>query len=98
MTNPMVRNGFALDGVITVLDAVNGAETLASFPESVKQVAIADRIILTKSDLNHDTKGLIAAVRRLNSSAPVLEAADGEWDIATLFGTGLWKAERSEEH
>src|ERR1043166_370494 len=81
LTNPMVRNAFALDGVITVLDAVNGAETLASFPESVRLVAIADHIILTKSALNHDTDGLMEAVRGPNPPAPVLEGLAADLDI-----------------
>src|SRR2546430_8664709 len=42
---------FRLDGVVTVVDAVNGAATLDAHVEAVKQVAVADRIVLTKTDL-----------------------------------------------
>ena len=99
LTNPMVRNAYALDGVVTTLDAVNGATTLASFPESVRQVAIADRIVLTKSDLaKSDLAGpsepetldrLRAQVRALNPAAPIIEVVNGAVDAADLFGMGM---------
>jgi G3E family GTPase len=94
LTNPMVRNAYKLDGVITALDAVNGAATLASFPESVRQVAIADRIVLTKSDLresnSYDTIAqLKAQVRALNPAAPIIEVLNGDADPTDLFGMGM---------
>ena len=48
---PASRERLALAGVVTTVDAVNGLATLARQPESVKQVAVADRLILTKTDL-----------------------------------------------
>src|SRR5580692_882045 len=51
MAHPYLVQRFRLDGVITVVDAVNAAATLDQHMESVKQVAVADRIVLTKSDL-----------------------------------------------
>ena len=65
LTNPMIRNHYELDGVVTTVDAVNGASSLGRFPECVKQAAIADRLIITKSDLvlgmDHDEKIMINA-------------------------------------
>jgi len=49
--DPELGKRFALDGVVTTVDAVNGKETLEHYPESRKQVAVADRILLTKLDL-----------------------------------------------
>ena len=89
LTNPMIRNAYALDGVITVLDAVNGCSTLTSFPESVKQIAIADRIVLTKADMQQDVGPLVAQVRALNPAAPIIEALNGELDAGALFGMGI---------
>jgi G3E family GTPase len=62
--------------VIATVDAVNGALHLAENPESVKQVAVADRIVLTKTELAAATPvaELSAALRRLNPTAPVLAA------------------------
>ena len=51
MAHPYLVMRYRLDGVIAVVDAVNGAATLDEHLESVKQVAVADRIVLTKTDL-----------------------------------------------
>ena len=51
MAHPYLVMRYRLDGVVTVVDAVNGAATLDAHMESVKQVAVADRIVLTKTDL-----------------------------------------------
>ena len=54
MAHPYLVMRYRLDGVIAVVDAVNGAATLERHPEAVKQAAIADRIVLTKTDLVDD--------------------------------------------
>ena len=51
VTDPMISTAYELDGVVTTVDAVNAVSTLDTFSESVKQVAVADRIVLTKTDL-----------------------------------------------
>ena len=51
MVHPYLLMRFRLDGVVTVVDAVNGVSTLDAHIEAVKQVAVADRIVLTKTDL-----------------------------------------------
>src|SRR3546814_882990 len=51
MTDPLLAERFRLDGVITTVDATVGAATLDRHSESVKQAAVADRLLLTKSDL-----------------------------------------------
>ena len=51
MVHPYLLMRFRLDGVVTVVDAVNGVATLDAHIEAVKQVAVADRIVLTKTDL-----------------------------------------------
>ena len=50
-SDPVLRHHFCLGNVITTVDAVNGARQLDLQPESVKQVAVADRLVLTKTDL-----------------------------------------------
>ena len=73
---------FRLDGVVTVVDAVNGDATLEAHAEAVKQAAVADRIVLTKTDLvdEPDARALaiLARLRALNPAAPILDAAAGE--------------------
>src|SRR4051812_4487570 len=51
MVHPYMQLRFRLDGVATLVDAVNGATTLDAHVEAAKQVAVADRIVLTKTDL-----------------------------------------------
>lgn len=69
MTFPVARR-FRLARVVTAIDAVNGAATLAHHPEAVKQAAVADEIILTKTDLADDgAEALQAAVQAFNGGA-----------------------------
>ena len=51
MAHPYLLLRYRLDGVVTVVDAVNGEATLDAHAEAVKQAAVADRIVLTKTDL-----------------------------------------------
>ncbi|HEX6114432.1 MAG TPA: GTP-binding protein [Geminicoccaceae bacterium] len=76
LAEPVIRHHFRLGNVIVTVDAINGPLHLAQNPESVKQVAVADRIVLTKTDLAADAEvgALKAALRRLNPTAPMLEA------------------------
>ena len=84
MAHPYLVMRFRLDGVVTLVDAVNGLSTLDEHPEAVKQAAVADRIVLTKTDLvatpeRKATKDLlIERLRALNPAAPILDAAAGE--------------------
>jgi len=75
MTDPTVARRFVLDGVVTVVDAVNGLATLDSQPEAVKQAAVADRIVLSKTDLTPDTSALLARLRALNPAAVPIPVA-----------------------
>jgi G3E family GTPase len=95
MVHPYLVMRYRLDGVIAVVDAVNGAATLEAHPEAVKQAAVADRIVLTKTDLVGDAREpalaiLMARLRGLNPAAPILDAAAGEAVPARLFDCGLY--------
>lgn len=85
-----------LEGVITVVDGFNGDATLNAHPEAVKQVAVADRIVLTKLDLFVGKVGeealfaIIARLRKLNPSARLLTTHRGEATAPRLFNTGLY--------
>jgi G3E family GTPase len=95
MVHPYLVLRYRRDGLITVVDAVNGVATLDAHPESVKQVAVADRIVLTKTDLAcARTQPLLARLRALNPAAPVLDAAAGEATAKRLLGCGLYDPER----
>jgi G3E family GTPase len=92
MTDPRLAQFFYLDGVITTVDAVNGAGQLDTQPESVKQAAVADRIVLTKTDLASAAQVALLQERlaRLNPGAPVIAAVGGATEAAALFGAALY--------
>jgi len=95
MADPLLATRYRLDGVITTVDAVNGGATLDNHFESVKQAAVADRIVLTKTDLG-DAAGmdaLRARLKDLNPGAEIAAAAFGELDPAVLFEAGLYNPE-----
>lgn len=100
MQHPYLVMRFRLDGVVTLVDAVNGFSTLDNHPEAVKQAAVADRIVLTKSDLLDPDDGaakrdaLIARLRRLNPAAPILDAAAGEAHVTAITNCGLYDPAR----
>ena len=55
--DPVLRHHFRIGAVITTVDAVNGLDQLRHQPESVKQAAVADRLVLTKTDLSRQRSG-----------------------------------------
>jgi G3E family GTPase len=69
--HPYLVMRYRLQGVVTVVDAVNGFDTLDAHPEAVRQVAVADRIVLAKADLAGDTGSLRARLHALNPAAPI---------------------------
>lgn len=82
MGDPRVVRNWRLAGVATTVDAVNGAATLDRQPEAVKQVAVADRLFLTKTDLAapHARDALIERLQQLNPTALVSTGADAALD------------------
>jgi G3E family GTPase len=80
LSEPVVKHHFRLERVITTVDAVNGLPE----PESVRQVAAADTLVVTKTDLG-EAAGVRSELERLNPTATVFEVAYGEIDPATLF-------------
>jgi G3E family GTPase len=95
LNDPVVANRFELDGVITTVDALHGAGQLVRHPESCKQAAVADRIVMTKTDLG-EPRAMDALEERLhaiNPGAPVIRATHGDVAPERLFGCGLYDPE-----
>src|SRR5271168_1930419 len=92
MTDPLVAARYMLDGVVTTVDAVNGAGTLDKQPEAVKQAAVADRLLLTKTDLAGSAarQEIEARLETLNPSATIVPVAQGVVDPARLFNIGFY--------
>ena len=96
MAHPYLLLRYRLNGIVTVVDAVNGEATLDAHEEAVKQAAVADRIVLSKTDLATPAQrdGILSRLKALNPAAPVLDAAKGEARPAQLLNAGLYDPER----
>jgi G3E family GTPase len=92
MGNPVIANNFDLDGVITVVDAVNGLQTLDNHEEARKQVAVADRLIVSKTGIEGAAPAgaLESRLRTLNPRAQMLKADSEEAGRAAILVNGLY--------
>ena len=87
--DPALRHKFARGVVATTFDATHGPAQLARHPEARKQVALADRIVLTKTDLEGaDVRALSTAVRRINPAAAILDTQDAATPAGLLEHEG----------
>ena len=93
---PLVSARYSFSGIITTVDAVHGEQQLTDHFESVKQAAVADRIILTKTDTasREQIDALRARLLALNPAADVVEAILGDIAPDRLFDTGLYQPSR----
>jgi G3E family GTPase len=93
-TDTLLADCYRLDGVVTLVDAVNGATQLDRHPEAVKQAAVADRILLTKTDLvaPQAIAALTERLRALNPHALLTLATHGAVEPALLTDVGLRNA------
>jgi G3E family GTPase len=93
-SDTLIAAQFRLDGLVTLVDAVNGASQLANHAEPAKQIALADRVFITKSDLAppEALEELQAAIQEINPGAGVSVVVNGEVDPAELTGLGLASA------
>src|SRR5512135_67320 len=96
MAHPYLVLRYRLDGVVTVVDCVNGEATLDSHAEAVKQAAVADRIVLTKTDIAtaEQRQKMLERLRALNPAAAILDAAKGEASAERLLNCGLYDPAR----
>jgi G3E family GTPase len=94
MTQPYLTLRYRLDGVITLVDAVNGMKTLDNHEEAVKQAAMADRIVITKTDLPEGAAQLSALRARLKKLNPAAIVLEGQTPVAELINAGLYDPEK----
>jgi len=100
ITDSLLLEQYRLDCVVTLVDAVNAPGQLVQFTEPVKQVALADRLVVTKSDLVTEKQltALTSRLREINPKAPVKIALNGEVELSFLVDVGLRRADaRLEE-
>ncbi len=85
--DPVLKHHFRVAGVITTVDAVNGSAQMLRYAESVKQAAVADRLVITKTDLAdpEQTWKLLSTLKQINPAARILYAASPNLDSAALL-------------
>ena len=103
LAEPVLQHHYRLGNVVTVVDAVNIEVQLDRFMESVKQVALADRLVVSKLDLAGP--GTLEALRprlsALNPAAPIMTADAPDLDPVDLLITNIHDREsksREVEH
>src|SRR5215468_7450407 len=87
-TDPMLDHRLRLAGVVTLVDAVNGAATLDRFAEAARQAALADTLVITKTDLAPLGPDLVRLLDRINDRAQRIVAAEAADAGAVVFGAG----------
>ncbi len=93
MTDRGLCEVYTLDGVVATVDALTGLATLDCHDESLRQAAVADRIVLTKTDLpGAQTAAITERLARVNPGAPVLTAVRGAIAPSALFDAGFYNA------
>ena len=88
MAHPYLSLRYRLEGVVALVDAVNGEGTFDAQPEAVKQAAVADRLLLSKLDIAGDAGALRGRLRTLNPAAPLLDARTAT--AADILDCGLY--------
>ena len=99
VTDPALRHHVRIGRVVTVVDAVNACLQWRAQPEFAKQVAVADRILLSKTDLA-DPDAVAALLPRLaaiNPGADIATLSDPDLDIASLLTEPVGEAARQRE-
>lgn len=93
-SDSMLGAHYRLDGVVTLVDAVNALTQLELSPEAERQIALADRLFITKTDLSNeaDLAGLEAAVRVINAQAEIRRCTQGDIAPSELIDIGLKSA------
>jgi G3E family GTPase len=88
--HPALGQSYRLEGLVTVVDAVNGLSTLAEHEEARRQVAVADTIVLSKMALAGNLDELRSQLKTLNPLARVISAEQPDLSAQDLFDTGAY--------
>lgn len=95
MTEPTLANRYRLDGIVVTIDGVTAEHTLNQYPEAVKQAAVADCLLLTKSDLvaSENYSRLHKCLNSINPSALRWQVTHGQVDPGHVLNLGLFSAD-----
>jgi G3E family GTPase len=100
LRNPVMSRVFRLEAIVSTVDALFAEQQLARHPETRKQVALADRLVLTKADLAtaQAIGQLRTDLRDHNPAAPILTASHGAVDAAALFPPAFFDPDAPSRH
>jgi len=93
MYHPYLMLRYRLDGVVTVIDAINGEATLNAHEEAVKQAAVADRLVISKTDLSEGAErcqDLIKRLSALNPAAQIIIPSQKDLSARSILDCGLY--------
>ncbi len=96
MSDRFLEHRFMLGGIVTTVDAANGLLTIEEHKECEKQVAVADRIVITKTDIKNieiskeGIDGLRDKLSRINPTAQIWDRHDDSFKFDNLFDTSLY--------
>ena len=98
--DPSLAGSISLNGVIVTVDAVNGRDQIAEFDEARQQVALADLIVITKTDLADpdDVEELVALVHGINGLARIEYATSDAVDAVILLNLGGGEPPLADSH
>jgi G3E family GTPase len=91
LIDPMLRHQVRLANIITTVDAMHGAAQLGNHPEALRQAAIADRLVITKTDLVSPAQlaSVSRALSRLNPTSRLFDVQSDRFDAASLLVEGV---------
>ncbi|WP_079474101.1 CobW family GTP-binding protein [Marinococcus halophilus] len=86
INNPILKNHFEVNLIISAVDAKNAQLQLLNSKEFVKQISVADHVVLTKNDLvsNSITNQTIKSINNINPTVSIFEANHGIVDLNVL--------------
>lgn len=92
MQEPFIAERYRCDGVITAVDATHALAQIETHREALRQVAMADRLLITKCDLADAVQraALSSRLAELNPAAQQVEVSGGRVDAAAVSGCGLY--------
>jgi len=91
-SDTVIKHHYRLGSAIATVDAVNGLSQMKRYPEPTKQVSVADRIVLTKTDIAEPdmVRRIKKKLTRMNPSADLIEAVHGEVDVKRMLRADVY--------
>jgi len=98
MNEPVIESVYRLDAVVVTIDSIYGLEQLTANQEALKQAAVADVLLLTKTDLASDVQmsNLESKLNAINPGATLHRVVHGDIDPAFIIDAGLFNTDTKQ--